>query len=265
MYYRNIGNTNITVSTLGLGTVKFGRNQHVKYPYHFQIPSNKEILYLLDKAKEWGINLLDTAPAYGDSEKKIGEIIASQRHQWVISTKAGEVFDGSSSFNFQKKFLIKSVEQSLTHLKTDYIDIVFIHSNGKDQQIIEEYSALETLKELKKSGKIRAIGMSTKTLEGGILALNDSDVVMVTKDEKDVIQYAHKKKKSVFIKKILNSGNSLLEKTFSPVDTFFNVLQQTVVSSIIVGTIQEKHLQKNIQYIQQAHHKIEKFYTRKGQ
>ncbi|TIH03139.1 aldo/keto reductase, partial [Marinifilum sp. JC120] len=62
----NIGNTGIDVSILGLGTVKLGRNTAVKYPQKFDIPNDQEALTILTTASESGINLLDTAPAYGN-------------------------------------------------------------------------------------------------------------------------------------------------------------------------------------------------------
>ena len=101
---RNLGNTNIEVSCLGLGTVKFGRNQNVKYPENFDLPNDKKISELVKSAEELGFNLLDTAPAYGSSEKRIGDLFQQQkisRHNWVISTKVGEEFEnGKSKFDF---------------------------------------------------------------------------------------------------------------------------------------------------------------------
>ena len=68
MELRPLGATGLQVSPLGLGTVKFGRNQGVKYPQAFNLPSDREALALLELAWDLGINLLDTAPAYGESE-----------------------------------------------------------------------------------------------------------------------------------------------------------------------------------------------------
>jgi len=65
-----ISDTGIAVSPLGLGTVKMGRNTAVKYPRHFEIPDDKQVQNVLSQAWELGINLLDTAPAYGNSEQR---------------------------------------------------------------------------------------------------------------------------------------------------------------------------------------------------
>jgi aryl-alcohol dehydrogenase-like predicted oxidoreductase len=171
---RLVGSTDIEVSAIGLGTVKFGRQEGVKYPLPFQLPSDQEIKKLLSVAMELGINLLDTAPAYGLSEERLGKC-------WVLCTKAGEEFtDGHSTYDFSKQAITQCVERSLKRLHTDYLDILLIHSNGDDERIIEEDNVFETLAQLKASGKIRAYGMSTKTIRGGLLTIDHADVAMVT-------------------------------------------------------------------------------------
>ena len=97
---RALGQSGIMVSCLGLGTVKFGRNQEVKYPRNFSLPSDNMILNLLDQAEDLGINFLDTAPAYGSSEQRIGRLL-TLRQDWIICTKVGEEFvTGKSFFDF---------------------------------------------------------------------------------------------------------------------------------------------------------------------
>ena len=67
---RALGKTGMEVSILGLGSVKLGRNQGLKYPQSFKIPDDKEAGALIALAKDSGINLIDTAPAYGNSEQR---------------------------------------------------------------------------------------------------------------------------------------------------------------------------------------------------
>jgi aryl-alcohol dehydrogenase-like predicted oxidoreductase len=85
---RPLGATGLMVSLLGLGTVKFGRNQKMRYPA-FALPDDATIESLLDDALDSGINVLDTAPAYGTAEERIGKLLGARRDQFVIITKTG--------------------------------------------------------------------------------------------------------------------------------------------------------------------------------
>ena len=254
MQKRRLGKTNIEVSVVGLGTVKFGRNQGVKYPEAYTLPTDQEIESLLAKAKELGVNLLDTAPAYGLSEERLGKILQCKRHDWIISTKVGEEFvNGESHFDFSPQAIQESVERSLKRLRTDYLDVVLVHSNGDDQRLIEEDHVFTTLAALKKDGKIRAYGMSTKTIAGGLLTVDLADLVMVTfnpayADEREVIAYAQQKQKGVFIKKALASGHLQQFVSTNPVsDAMRFVFAEPGVTSVIVGTANPEHLQMNVQ------------------
>ena len=82
MDLRTLGKTGLKISPLGLGTVKFGRNQGVKYPGGFEIPEEGDLASLVALAKDLGINLLDTAPAYGTSEERLGRLLKGQRQDW---------------------------------------------------------------------------------------------------------------------------------------------------------------------------------------
>ncbi len=249
-----ITETGLSISALGLGTVKFGRNTGVKYPSAFELPSDKEILNLLNLAWDLGINLIDTAPAYGTSEQRLGKLLKQTGKDWIIATKAGETFDASdasSHYDFSPKALIASVYNSLKQLQRDQLDIVLIHSDGNDTDIIQQHRALDTLADLKQQGLIRAIGMSTKTVEGGLLALKQSDIVMVMHNahyqaEQTVIEQAEQQGKAIFIKKALASGH-LDNNDPDPVQTNFNAIYQfPAVASVIVGSLNPDHLKSNV-------------------
>src|SRR5262249_27982799 len=135
--YRTLGATGLRVSLLGLGTVKFGRNEGLQYPVSAALPSTRDLVRLLAHAHDLGINLLDTGPAYGSSEERVGELIARHRDAWLISTKVGEAFDGRAShYDFTPEHTRASVLRSLRRLRTDRIDIVLVHSDGDDLAII---------------------------------------------------------------------------------------------------------------------------------
>lgn len=256
-----ISDTGIKVSPLGLGTVKLGRNKAVKYPTSFKLPDDKQALHLLNTAAEQGINLLDTAPAYGNSENRLGLLMKKTSADWIVTTKAGEIFDpttGESTYDFTSEFIRSSILQSLKRLQRDYLDIVLIHSNGDDETIINRFGALEILADLKKQGLIRATGMSTKTVAGGILAAKNSDVVMVTynlehQDEKPVLDYAQNNGKAIFVKKALSSGHAVVGPAEDQVQKSFDFIYSNPgVTSIILGTINPKHLAENVEKVNNA-------------
>ena len=254
---RALGSTGIDVSALGLGTVKFGRNEQVKYPQDFKIPGDRDVMRLLDLAWSLGINFLDTAPAYGTSEKRLGQLLG-QRHDWVIETKVGEIFEnGRSHFDFSAAHTRESVENSLRKLRRDFIDVVLVHSSGDDMNIIHQQDALAELDKLKQKGLIKAFGMSTKTVEGGLWVVENCDVVMATcnleyNEEQAVLDKAKELNKGVVVKKGLLSGYAGVAPDGSGIErSFEHVLSQPAVSSMIVGTINTNHLRKNVEMAQQ--------------
>lgn len=253
MELRKLGCSGIEVSVLGLGTVKLGRDQEVKYPRGFVIPDDAAVKALFALTRELGINFIDTAPAYGNSEERLGQLLPNSE-EWVIMTKVGEAFEsGKSSFDFSAAATRQSVERSLVRLKRDYVDIVLVHSDGNDMHIINNEGALAELDRLKQEGKLRAYGMSTKTTEGGLWVVEHCDAVMATcnlADDHDlpVIARAHELNKGVIIKKGLQSGHADKSAGGAGVEKAFeHVFSQAGVSSMIVGTINPQHLQQNVE------------------
>ena len=252
MNLRPLGNSDIRVSPLGLGLVKIGRNQGIDYPNYpdaFPLPSDKEVQRLLAKAAELGVNLLDSAPAYGSSEERLGSLMRDQithhRSRWVLCSKAGEEFNnGQSRFDFGAAALTASIERSLTRLGTDYLDIALVHSNGDDEQILERYEPLQTLARLRDQGKIRAIGFSGKSLAGGRAALaQGAQVLMITlnsqqRDELPLLGEARTAGCGVLIKKALARG-------YGATSELANTASLAGVSSIIIGTLNPSHLATN--------------------
>jgi aryl-alcohol dehydrogenase-like predicted oxidoreductase len=250
--HRPLGKTGLMVSPLGLGTVKLGRDQGVKYPNGFRIPDDQEAAQLIGLARELGINLIDTAPAYGVSEERLGPLLRGQRQGWVIVSKVGEEFsNGQSRHDFSAAHTRSSVLRSLRRLETEVLDLVLVHSDGNDCAILRE-GVYEELAALKQEGKIRAFGLSGKTVEGGLLALQQGDCAMVTynlseQQERPVIDYAAAHGKGILVKKALASGHICLAPGTDPVRASFELLFGAPgVTSAIVGTINPLHLSHNI-------------------
>lgn len=250
---RPLGSTGLSVSPLGLGTVKLGRDQGVKYPNGFKIPDDHEARMLLKLARDLGLNLIDTAPAYGSSEARLGPLLRGQRHEWVIVSKVGEEFEsGRSRHDFSAAHTRLSVERSLQRLETDFIDLVLVHSDGNDLAVLNDSGVYEALAEMKQQGKIRGFGFSGKTVEGGLLALRKGDCAMVTynlneQTERPVLDYAASHGKAVLVKKALASGHACLSPGIDPVRASFELLfAHPGVASAIVGTINPLHLAHNV-------------------
>jgi len=255
MELRPLGSTGLHVSPIGLGTTKFGRTEQVKYPEAFELPSDEAVARLLASARRFGVNLIDTAPAYGSSETRLGELLPD-RGDWVIVSKAGESFeDGRSHFDFSPDGVRRSVERSLERLRTDWLDVVLLHSDGDDTAILRESGALETLVALREEGVIRACGASTKGVEGGLLAVELQgvvDVVMVTfnradESQRPVIEAARQAGLGVLIKKPLASGHDI-----EPGRALVDALGVPGVTSLVVGTIDPAHLEANCTAVERA-------------
>lgn len=251
--HRPLGSTGLNVSPLGLGTVKLGRDQGVKYPNGFTIPDDDQARLLLAQARELGINLIDTAPAYGRSEERLGPLLRGQRDHWVIVSKVGEEFEaGQSRFDFSAAHTRFSIERSLKRLETEQIDLVLVHSDGNDLHILEHEEVYQTLEALKQEGKIGGFGLSGKTAAGGLKALERGDCAMVTynlneQTERAVIDYAADHGKAILVKKALASGHACLSPGIDPVRASFELLfGHPGVSSAIVGTINPVHLAHNV-------------------
>jgi aryl-alcohol dehydrogenase-like predicted oxidoreductase len=180
MKFNKLGNSDIEVSLLCLGTMTWGQ-QNTQEEAHQQ----------LDYALERGINFFDTAEmypvppkkeTYSLTEKIIGQWdkLHTQRDKIILATKAagpGMDYINTDGRPFKKENLVKSLTQSLERLKTDYVDLYQLHwperqtnffgqrgySGGVNNDFTPFEEVLTTLSELIKEGKIRAIGLSNET------------------------------------------------------------------------------------------------------
>jgi aryl-alcohol dehydrogenase-like predicted oxidoreductase len=242
---RILGRTGLAVAPLGFGTFKIGRNQGIKYPVRYRLPSKRSVDKLLSGVLDLGINYIDTAPAYGLSEERIGEAIGRRRKEFVLSTKAGELFrDGASRYDFSRAATVASVEGSLRRLHTEAIDIVFVHANGGDLDIIENTDVVETLNDLRGQGKLRWIGLSGKTVQGFNASLKWADVIMAEFSHSNtelasVLEKAHRGGIGVVVKKGLESG--WLDHTAG----IEFVLLQPFVDVMLIGSLNLAHMRQN--------------------
>lgn len=244
---RHLGAEGPPVSPLGFGAFKIGRNQKTKYGADYALPDERQVARLLNAVLDMGIDYVDTAPAYGLSEQRIGAAIGHRRGEYTLSTKVGESFaDGDSTYDFSAAAIRASVERSLRRLKTETLDLVFIHSHGDDRAILEGTDAVATLAALRDEGLIRAIGLSAKSVEGAQAALEWANAIMVEyhcddRSHEAVIAEAAARGVGVVVKKGLAAGRlpAAIAVPF--------VLGNQGVSTLIVGSLSEIHLRENLE------------------
>lgn len=243
---RSLGRTGLHVSPIGFGAFKIGRNTKTKYPQAYDLPDDQAVVRLLDELPGLGINLIDTAPSYGVSEERLGRHLAGRWHEFVLCTKTGERFEsGESVWEYSRDAILRSVEQSCHRLRTDVLDILLIHSNGTDLEILQHSDAAATLLELKEQGVVRAVGFSGKTAQGAMLALEWADVLMVEYHLNDtshqpVLEEAARRGTGVLIKKGLAAGH------LSPEEAIPFVLEQAGVHSLVLGGLNPEHMRANV-------------------
>lgn len=173
MKYRKLGNTGLDVSILSFGASSLGSVFHPT--------DDKESIRTVHTSLDLGINYIDVSPYYGmlKAERVLGQAIKeTARDRFILSTKAGRY--GAEDFDFSYDRIIRSAEESMQRLHTDYLDILFLHDIefADLNQVIEE--ALPALDELKKQGKIRFTGISGLPLSifGSVLARRSVDAIL---------------------------------------------------------------------------------------
>jgi aryl-alcohol dehydrogenase-like predicted oxidoreductase len=149
MDYRYLGRSALQVSPLCLGAMMFGGATDE--------PTSKRII---DKARNQGINFIDTADGYNDgkSEEVVGRAIRDHRHHWVLATKFGHRMTTAPNEGGQsRKWIFQDVEASLRKLGTDYIDLLYFHKADIHAPFEE---GLRAIQDLMAQGKLRYYGVS---------------------------------------------------------------------------------------------------------
>lgn len=249
---RPLGQTGLSVTPIGFGAFKIGRNVGIKYPRGYELPGDEEVARLLEGVVDLGITYIDTAPAYGSSEERIGGALAARRGEIVLSTKVGESFEGGrSSFDFSAAGVRASVRRSLGRLRTDRLDLVFVHSPGEDLAVLDGTDVVATLQALRDEGLVRAIGFSGKTVEGARAALPWADALMVEYHLDDrshgpVIAEAASAGVGVVVKKGLASGRLDHRAAIE------HALATGGVASMVIGSLSLDHLRQDVAIAEEA-------------
>ncbi len=152
MTRRKLGTTDLEISILGFGASPFGNV--------FGDADPAEAIRAVHQAIDEEINFFDVSPYYGLTlaETRLGEALEGRRHNICLSTKCGRY--GDRDFDFSAHRIRQGLEESLTRLRTDYVDLLFAHDVefGSPEQIVEE--TLPAMRKLQEEGKVRYVGIS---------------------------------------------------------------------------------------------------------
>ena len=149
MQYRPLGKSPLKVSSLCLGTMMFGDQT--------DLAAARDIT---SHAHEHGVNFIDTADVYslGGSEAIVGELLQGRRHDWVLATKLGNrMSDRPNESHLSRPWVLRACDESLRRLRTDHIDIYYLHRDFNGMDLEEPLRALQALLQ---AGKIRYWGVS---------------------------------------------------------------------------------------------------------
>jgi aryl-alcohol dehydrogenase-like predicted oxidoreductase len=158
MQYRTLGGTGIKVSPCALGALALGTP--------IGNPDHDDSTRIVHKALDAGINFIDTADAYGESEVAVGKALKGRRDNVVLATKFSRpTGEDPNQQGASRRWIMTAVENSLRRLQTDYIDLYQVHRPDPDTDVEETLSALS---DLIRAGKVRVIGASN-TLASDII------------------------------------------------------------------------------------------------
>jgi aryl-alcohol dehydrogenase-like predicted oxidoreductase len=269
MQKRKLGKTNIEVSVLGFGGAEIGYNSE-----------QTQVEKLLNSAIEIGLNVIDTSPAYGNSEEMIGKAIMQHRKELVLMTKCGVLVTHS---DWSKKGVQETITRSLKNLRTDYIDVVFLHSCSTE--ILRQADCIEGLIRAVEKGYTRYTGYSGDNEAAKYaIELDFFDCLQTSVSIADqisietTIPLAASKNMGIVAKRPI--ANAVWKYKEKPADSYYQEywerlqklqydflgksLQEAIsialrftmtvpnVSTMIVGTTNQNHLLENARYVSEG-------------
>jgi aryl-alcohol dehydrogenase-like predicted oxidoreductase len=278
MNKRPLGKTGIIVSEVAFGGVEIGMPYGIGVETTADMPTETEAIKLLHRALDAGINFFDTARQYGQSESIMGKAFAGRRHEVVLATKCQHLANKNNQLPSNLQVVIEnSLTESLAALQTDHADLYMLHDSHP--AIFQHADIIRIFDELKRSGRIKASGVSTYTPEETRLAIDSGhwDVIQVpfnVMDQRQAPLFAKAEEKgiglvirSVLLKGLLsNRGKNLhpaLEKVEKHIGCLHELAQQTQsdlptlatrfalsyknISAILIGIDKIEYLNKSLE------------------
>jgi aryl-alcohol dehydrogenase-like predicted oxidoreductase len=169
MRNRQLGRTGFEVSEISLGTVEIGMSYGIAENGDVPAPDEAASSRLLNTALDLGVNFIDTARAYGESEAIIGRALRSRRREFVLTSKVLSLHGQDLPTAEVQNRTTDSVRESLRLLQTDHIDLMMIHCRATE--VLPDQTVFETLEKLRQTGSIQRIGASVYGEEAAIAAM----------------------------------------------------------------------------------------------
>ena len=166
MEKRLLGKTGLAVSSLGFGGAPVG----------FLDEDAQRTADILNPLLDAGVNLIDTAACYADSEPLIAEVVGQRRDEYILVTKCGHKVEGVRGEEWSAELIGLTVERALKRLKTDHIDIMLLHSCNL--AVLKRGEAIGALLKAREAGKIRFVGYSGDN-EAAAYATTLEDVAVI--------------------------------------------------------------------------------------
>lgn len=293
MDYRAIGDTDLHPSVLGLGTSRLTSVSS-------GLP-RRQALALIAAAADQGINFIDTADIYGqgDSEAIIGEAIKGARDRFILATKIGYRFSERSGLfikampllkralrpfkharrlvatvrnnaltaniikqDFSPSYLATAIDNSLRRLRTDYVDIVYLHDVASGFE--ESEGLFEALSTIQRSGKVRYFGISAEQDDALKIACSNQTLRVVQTDlhplrPRSMFASIEAAGKGIVVNKVFSRGREAVMDAFARRygitarhALLGYAIRQPYVSSVLTGTTSRDHLKENIACIYSA-------------
>src|SRR5579864_26355 len=213
MEKRRLGKTDMEVSVLGFGGSEIG----------YERASSETVVVLLNSALDAGLNVIDTAECYYNSEELIGQAVANRRKDFYLFTKCGHPHGVESGANWSQSSILESVERSLKRLKTDRIDLLQLHSCSETE--LQKGEVIDALQTARDKGYTRYIGYSGDSqaahfaVESGAFDVLQTSVNIADQESIDLtIPVARKKEMGVIAKRPI--ANAAWKTGHHPIDSY---------------------------------------------
>jgi aryl-alcohol dehydrogenase-like predicted oxidoreductase len=213
MEKRRLGKTDMNVSVLGFGGSEIG----------YERASPETVAELLNSALDAGLNVIDTAECYYNSEELIGQTVSNRRKEFYLFTKCGHPHGMESGANWSKDSILASIERSLDRLKTDRLDLVQLHSCSESE--LRKGEVIEALQTARERGHTRYIGFSGDSraahfaVECGAFDTLQTSISIADQEAIDLtLPSAREKQMGVIAKRPI--GNAAWKTGHRPIDSY---------------------------------------------